>query len=474
MINLLALCIYLYLSLFTLYYFQIKEYRFDRFISYVKEKGLVWMFFQNKFVFPSRSQRNILIILFSYTLFVVSFNLFTIPLLLLFWVTAVSIVSIYLGVLITQPLSKFIRQKTVSAAIAKLSKHNVQVIVITGSFGKSSVKEYLYEILSKQFNVAKTDKNQNTDVGVALGVLNNIKDDTQYFIAEVGAYTKGEIASVVSWLKPSYAILTGIGNQHLDLFGSKENLINAKLEIAATLSSDAPFYINADTIAPSDIKSRLNHENIISYSMYSALANIYFRSVTKIKDQTYDCIVFYYPNNSHMEENFVYEFHTNLTSEHMLLNLLPCISLASDLGMSKEQVEAAVSELQPIENKLTVHKGINNITFINDSYNSSVDGFSAAVKYLSTFDQHDKFVLSKGIIELGSEKLPSYKKLLSQLTDSNIDLYTNDKDFGNQENVWYFKNESDLLEMINKLPADSVVLIEGRFTKKFMKSIGLN
>jgi UDP-N-acetylmuramyl pentapeptide synthase len=94
--------------------------------------------------------------------------------------------------------------------------------VITGSYGKTSTKEFLYAILSEKYKVVKTEGNNNTNIGVAYTVLNKVSDDYDYFICEMGAYKIGEIAEICGIVKPEIGILTGINEQHIDLFGSIE------------------------------------------------------------------------------------------------------------------------------------------------------------------------------------------------------------------------------------------------------------
>jgi UDP-N-acetylmuramyl pentapeptide synthase len=124
-----------------------------------------------------------------------------------------------------------------------------------------------------------------------------------------------------------------------------------------------------------------------------------------------------------------------------------------------------------------LHEGLNGSTLLNDSYNSNVDGFLAAVKVLKGMDRKEKYISTWGILELGSDKEVSYKLILIALKGSGINLLTTDKQFaslGLYENVSVYETEVEILERLREVAnEDSVVLIEGRHTQDFTRSLGL-
>src|SRR3989344_5969571 len=142
-----------------------------------------------------------------------------------------------LGILWTSPLVERSRRKTIICARSMLAKVHPVVVAVTGSYGKSTTKEFAAHILGTSFVVAKTVGSQNTDFGVARAAA-NLKNGTEIFVAEVGAYKRGEIKRVASFLKPKVAIVTGIEPQHLSLFGSLENILKAKYELVEHLAED--------------------------------------------------------------------------------------------------------------------------------------------------------------------------------------------------------------------------------------------
>ena len=180
-------------------------------------------------VFPAAT----LALLFS-TLFVLVLDLST-PIYISFFV------------FLTEPFAQIKRRRIITAAKNKISGlENLKVIGITGSYGKTTTKEMLYQILKEQYKVVKTPKNYKSAVGVAISVNTLLKKDTEVFIAEMGAYTVNEVKDATDIVKPDISIVTGIDSQHISLFGSQENILRAKFEIIEYAKKNAVAILNGD------------------------------------------------------------------------------------------------------------------------------------------------------------------------------------------------------------------------------------
>lgn len=455
--------------LYFTYLFQIKEYRLDRIKSFYKEVGFLKFFYGVEIKKPAKTTRN-LFILFSAFLpeFILFLYLTEIPYYFGFiaFVLAplIACVCVYILVFLTSIPVAIHRGNIILKAKMKVRKSNAVFIGVTGSYGKSTVKEYLYQILSSKYNVAKTDKNMNTDVGVALCVLKNLTPETEYFIAEIGAYTRGEVKNAAKVVKPTYGILTALGNQHVDLFGSKENLIKGKFELIDILPESGKSYINKDTL---DDKKDLKHYKVPTI-LFSTKKNadIHANNIRVVDNELAAHIIY---------RDKKIDIQTSLIGEHNISNLLPCIALAFDLGMSAQEIQKAIKNIQPVPGKLSVEKGKNKSTILNDSYNSNVDGFIAGLHTLKKFPQKNKIIISRGIIELGIEKRSSYQHIIDEIEKTSIRLFTTDmlfKDLNKHEHVKCYTNEIDLLQELQKeLSADTIILIEGRFPEKDINNI---
>ena len=178
-------------------------------------------------------------------------------LLLLFFYLATPILITAI-ILFTNPFFNFQKKRIIKKAMAKMrTLKKIKVIGITGSYGKTSTKEFLDVILSEKYRVIKTTGNNNTNIGVAKTVLNKVNDNYDYFICEMGAYKIGEIEEICGIVKPEIGILTGINEQHLDLFGSIENTVKAKFELIEALSKKGVAILNRDNkYIKSAIKNR--------------------------------------------------------------------------------------------------------------------------------------------------------------------------------------------------------------------------
>ncbi len=458
---------------FTLtYLYQIKEYRFDRFRAFLKEDGIFKVLYGSKPRMPANTTRNMLIVLEAViviNLICGALALLHAPLLLVFSLILIAPFLAFLivsdGVGATGLLAVYTRRRIIARARAKIAESDAIFIAITGSYGKTSVKEYLYTILSQKYRVAKTDANMNTDVGVALSVLKNLKPDTQYFITEAGAYRIGEIAAICGLIRPTYGILTAIANQHLALFGSRSKLISAKSELLAGLPKDGIIYINRDIEEYPKI-SKKTLAKIVSFSL-NKKADI---DATNIQISASGTSAFLEYKSRRIK------VHTSLIGRHIVANLMPAVALAIDLGVESADIESAIKTLKAPNHTLQMKKGIGGSRVMDDSYNSSVEGFIAAIEAADQAKNPTKFIVSRGIIELGNEKKDSYRRILKALEQSGkIELLTTDKLFamlGGAVYIRLFNSERTMQNYIQKVADhDTLIVLEGKFTPKFLQTI---
>jgi UDP-N-acetylmuramoyl-tripeptide--D-alanyl-D-alanine ligase len=451
------------------YRYQIKEYRFDRMGSYIREEGWNSVLYGVRYGIPARTARNVILAGTSFGVAVIGAALtYALPwpvmlfAFLLNPILALATVSALVG--LTQLPADWHRRRIIARATRKLAGSSVKIIAVTGSYGKSSVKELLYEVLKRDFAVAKTDKNMNTDVGVALSLLKHLNGDTEYFIAEMGAYRTGEIARICSFAPPTYVIVTAFGNQHVDLYGSREALVEAESEPLLFMANNGRAYINKDIpeYEPLVRKLRPSHTH---YALNTEKADITASEI--VSDHRGTRATIRYRGRTH-------RLHTPLLGRHSVANILPVIAFATDRGMEMKTVLDTLRHVTPVKHKLSLHEGPRNSVVISDSANSNVNGFLEAIRVLATFPQKRKIMVSKGIIELGKEKEASYRRLVQELVSSRTPLLTTDPLFARigeaTDLISLYENEEQLKETIDReLGSDTVVLLEGRFTEGFAK-----
>jgi UDP-N-acetylmuramoyl-tripeptide--D-alanyl-D-alanine ligase len=382
--------------------------------------------------------------------------------LLLLFLYLITPILITVIILFTNPFFNFQKRRLIKKASLKTrGLKKVKVIGITGSYGKTSTKEFLYAILSQKYKVVRTTGNNNTNIGVAYTVLNKVNDEYDYFICEMGAYKIGEIAEICNIVKPEIGILTGINEQHLDLFGSIENTVKAKFELIEVLDKEGVAILNGDN---KYIKSVIkNRELDIGYWI---LENVILYSLNNISDIRVmsDCVEFVYKDQ---------KFKANLLGKHYIENILSAIIVAEHLRMSLEEISKAVEKIKPTEYMMRKLDGPNNSIFIDDSYSANPDGVIAALNYLDeAYQDYKKIIVFPRIIELGSKSEEVHRKLFSRIDEVCDVAYIISQKFikskvykVNKNNCKFIfeKNFDKITKLLkNNLDEKTIVLFESR------------
>ncbi len=266
-------------------------------------------------------------------------------------------------------------KKFVRKAKAKLKNSNIRVIGITGSYGKTSTKKILCEILTTKFKVLATPNSHNTPMGLAMSINNNDIRNFDFFIAEMGARHIGDIAELCEFCPPEYSLITGVCPQHLESFGSIENIVKAKGEI---LSGCKKAIIASDCSA--------------LFEAYSCPK----LTVDCVKDVKSDC------NGSTFTLCFGKETvsaHTKLLGAHAVDNIAIAAMLAHELGMSAKEIALSCEKLDYIEHRLQLISS-GGVNILDDGYNSNVKGAAAALEVLNSFNAC-KICVTPGLVELG-------------------------------------------------------------------------
>lgn len=302
------------------------------------------------------------------------------------------------------PIEDIFKNNIIALAKFKLtSRPKLIVIGITGSYGKTSVKEILFHLLETNFQVLKTPESYNTSLGIAKIILSKLNNQHQIFLVEMGAYKKNDIRILCDFVKPKIGILTAIGKQHLERFGSQENITRAKSELLLSLSKDGLAVINGDNSYCREIAQKLKTKTIL-YTVNSKqktenrkrLAQTIIAS--DIKTTNNGCS-FKIENDGE-----VVIFQTQLLGIHNIGNILAAIAVAYELKVPWDKIKFSVSILSPIPHRLQLIKGANDTIVIDDAYNANPDSVKAALNVLEEFNSPRKIVVTPGLVELGAEQ----------------------------------------------------------------------
>ena len=309
-------------------------------------------------------------ILLIFFLFLLEFKLtkFTAALLLLDTLTPI---GFSLLVLAFQPLAVIIRnQLLMRARLKRDSFKNLIVIGITGSYGKTSTKEFLYTILSEKFRVLKTKGHQNSEVGISECILDELTAEHQIFICEMGAYNRGGIKLLCDIAKPKIGIITGINEQHMATFGSQENIIKTKYELIEFLPQDGTAFFNG--------------KNKYCRELYEQ---------TKIK-------------------KYLYGENAGLGLE----NFEGAKAMAKELGMTDEEMGLASRK---IENKfpgIQIKDGVNGLKIIDATFSANPDSTITHLEYLKAFPGK-KVIVMPCLIELGKASKEVHRRIGQKIAE---------------------------------------------------------
>lgn len=282
---------------------------------------------------------------------------------------------------------------------------NLKIIGITGSYGKTSSKNILSDILNVRYNALPTPRNLNTYNGLIMTVNNNMDKFTDIFIAEMGAYVKGEIKGLCDLVKPKYGILTTIGTAHLESFGSEENIISGKFELIESLPQDGFAILNGDDPKQVNYKLR-NKVKIIWIGIDNKDADVRACNIKcSSKGTSFDVV---FGNSSEK-----YSFETKLLGKHNVYNILAGIACGVEFGITTSELQMAVKMVRPVEHRLELKK-LGLFYQIDDAYNSNPVGAKNACEVLGMMDGV-KIVVTPGMIELGEREAYYNKEFGKQI-----------------------------------------------------------
>ena len=296
---------------------------------------------------------------------------------------------------INMPIEKLLSYRFKKKAMNKLkSMSNLKVIGITGSYGKTSSKNILSDILNVKYNVLPTPKNFNTPVGLTITINNYLDKFNDYFIAEMGAFKKGEIKYLCDFVKPTYGILTKVGTAHLESFGSQENIQKGKFELIESLPSDGIGILNGDDTLQTNYSLK-NDCKIIWIGIDNKNTDVRATNIKLSHTGTTFDVIF-------KGDKEKYHFETKLLGKANIYNILAGIALGDALGISKKQLQMGVKKVNSVEHRLELKK-YGNINIIDDAYNSNPVGAKMALDVLKLMPGK-RIVVTPGMIELGEKQ----------------------------------------------------------------------
>jgi UDP-N-acetylmuramoyl-tripeptide--D-alanyl-D-alanine ligase len=403
-----------------LYLLQLENYELGRFWKLLFRKGIL----------PKENQRQELVwtvkarafLIFSFLL-ILSFSGLCVWLVnggqIKFWYLSLpafvilayllSLVSfVFLGIveILFLPIEFFAKALVILWAKEKLKKFpDLKIIAIAGSYGKTTMKQVLLEVLGVKFNVAATPSSINTPVGIARWIIRRFDSSLEIAIVEMGEHYCGDVKYLCKITPPDIAVVMGINEAHLERMKTLDNVENTIFEVVSFAKAGAEIYLNAnDERVVKNFKKYVWPDHKLAFygqrNNESGIKNYEFNPERLGWDVEVE----------DLEKVFI-----NLLGEYAIKNADAAIKIAQSLGMTKEEIKKGIANIKPIEHRLEPIKGAGGVLVIDDSYNGNPSGASEAIKVLSRFSNRRKVYITPGLVETGKAAPEVHREIGKQL-----------------------------------------------------------
>ncbi|MEA3371499.1 MAG: UDP-N-acetylmuramoyl-tripeptide--D-alanyl-D-alanine ligase [Campylobacterota bacterium] len=275
-------------------------------------------------------------------------------------------------------IEKFLFMTYKKEARKKLSEmKELEIVAITGSYGKTSIKNFVAQILSTKFKVHATPRSVNTLGGIMADVNNNLKEDTEIYVCEAGARERGDIYDIATFVEPQTVVVGRVGEAHIEYFKTLKNIIATKLELMQSPRLKRAFIHTSVTDEP--------HDKVTFFGDEISDINADLNGI----DFKMEC------------ENSSLELHTDILGEFQTMNIAVAVRIAKSFGMSDEEIANGVKALKPVEHRLELIKAGGKI-ILDDGYNGNIDGMLEGIR-LSSLHDGRKVIVTPGLVESSDE-----------------------------------------------------------------------
>ncbi|QZY57186.1 UDP-N-acetylmuramoyl-tripeptide--D-alanyl-D-alanine ligase [Crassaminicella profunda] len=344
-----------------------------------------------------------------------------------------------------------------------ISKFHIPIIGVTGSTGKTSTKEVIYSVLSKQYNVLKNKGNLNNHIGLPLTVF-ELEKNHEIAILEMGMSGFGEINLLADIVNPDVAVITNIGLSHIEHLGSQENILKAKMEITNYFNEKNTLIVNGDDKLLKTLQSTpMDYEQCF----VGLEKNCHYQAI-HIKDLGEEGIHFDVEINDQ-----IYPFTLKVPGEHNIYNALCAIAIGLKFNMDVASIQEGIKDFEGSKMRLHIFTTNEKIKVINDAYNASPDSMRAAINVLSKM-QNRKIAVLGDMLEMGEYAKVGHNDVGCEVAKNSIDMLivvgTDAEHIAkgaienhfDEEKVYICKNNEEAIGILkNILQKEDIVLIKG-------------
>ncbi|MEI4770716.1 UDP-N-acetylmuramoyl-tripeptide--D-alanyl-D-alanine ligase [Psychrobacillus sp. FJAT-51614] len=329
-------------------------------------------------------------------------------------------------------------------AVAYREELDATFIGITGSNGKTSTKDLVAGMLSPYFRVKKTEGNFNNELGLPLTIL-SLEEDTEFAVLEMGMSSFGEIEFLSNLAKPKYAVITNIGEAHMQDLGSREGIAEAKFEIISGLDANGqlfydgdepllrPFVENAPNIHTKSFGTNEQNDLSIVEVNFTEQGST-FRVAGEINE----------------------EMSIPVLGEHQVKNTLAALLIGKEVGLSSDQMRDALKKIVLTDMRMQVIEASNGAIFINDAYNAAPTSMKAAISFLEKSSiKPVKWLVLGDMLELGENERQYHEQISESISN---DVFTGVCLFGPRMK-WLYD------QLVKKFNEDSIIWVEDDYKK---------
>lgn len=321
---------------------------------------------------------------------------------------------VLLGAAITKPIETAIQEGFKRQARATLdARRDLTVVGITGSYGKTSTKFILEELLKQKYNVLATPSSYNTPMGICLVVNEKLQPDHQVLVLEMGMRYRGDIEELCRIAPPDIGVVTTVGVAHLETMGSVDAIAQEKGDLLEHMRPGGPAVLNVDNEHVAAMDKRASGEVWRVSVKNNPSADITAHNIRYDAEGT----SFVVRDDTGTEATFT----TKLLGEHNVINILLAVAVGREMGLRLRQMAHAITRVEPVEHRLALRQD-GPITIIDDAFNSNPVGARNAVDILSQFDAKRRVIVTPGMVELGERQWTENRSLGEFIAQRDLDL----------------------------------------------------
>lgn len=341
-------------------------------------------------------------------------------------------------------------------------------ICVTGSNGKTTTKEIIAHILSQEFPLLKTSGNYNNEIGIPLTLL-RLNKSHKLLVAEMGMRGLGEIKTLTNFIPPDLALITNIGEAHIGLLGSKDNIFKAKSELLQSLDKDGIAIINKDDLYFFKMLEIVKGKKLYTFGIENE-SDIMACNIRMVSDKGIRFTL-------EVQNDKSREIYFPLLGRYNIYNALAASAVAFALGIELDLIERGLSSFKPLDLHMQLSNFYNGIKILNDSYNASPISVKSALETLTEVAQNNRKIAILGdMLELGEKTDFYHREVGKEVTELSIDtlitvgqggkiIAQSSKEEGMaEERVFSFeKNEKRILakKLLNLTKPGDFILLKG-------------